>query len=364
MHKEFYYEQIAEYLRINILEGRFKPGEKLPTIREMRQIWNCTSGTIQRAYLELASQGLIISQPGRGTHVADLNKTDPFALRRSGLLHRVENFLDESLNLGYLPAEIEQAVSIGIQKFKPNKADLGNASGKIIRFIGSHDLALEWMATHFNEIIPDIFFSVKYKGSLGGLFALADGSADLTGCHLWDDKSDTYNIPYIQKIFPGEMIALLTLSRRRLGLLLQPGNPLKIYDLPDLTKPGVVFVNRQLGSGTRVWLDARLTEFGIDPAKINGYNNEKNTHMDVAQTIVSGRGFVGLGLEAAALNYGLAFIPLTLERYDLVFRTKKFDGSILLTLQNWLMQESTRNIINELGGYETNETGRITWINA
>ncbi len=364
MRKEFYYEQIAEYLRINILEGRYKPGEKLPTIREMRQIWNCTSGTIQRAYLELASQGLIISEPGRGTHVANLNKTDPFALRRTGLLHRVENFLDESINLGYTPVEIEQAVASGIQMFKTEKTARGSSNGKILRFIGSHDLALEWMASHFNEIIPDIFFSVKYKGSLGGLFALADGSADLTGCHLWDDKSDTYNIPYIQKIFPGEMIALLTLSHRRLGLMIQPGNPLKIHDLADLVKPGVNFVNRQLGSGTRVWLDARLTGLGIESSKIIGYNNEKNTHLDIAQTVGSGRGNVGLGLEAAALNYGLDFIPLTLERYDLVFMTKKFDGSILLTIQNWLTQEATRNAINNLGGYETHETGRITWINS
>ena len=278
MRKEFYYEQIAEYLRINILEGRLKPGDKLPTIREMRLIWNCTSGTVQRAYLELASQGLIISHPGRGTYVVDLNKTDPSALRRTGLLHRVDNFLEESVNLGYLPAEIEQAVSIGMQKFKTTKAEVGTSNGKILRFVGSHDLALEWMATHFNETFPDIFFSVKYKGSLGGLFALADGSADLTGCHLWDDKSDTYNIPYIHKIFPGEMIALLTLSHRRLGLILTPGNPLKIYDLGDLVKPGVVFVNRQMGSGTRVWLDAKLTGLRIETSRINGYNNEKNTH--------------------------------------------------------------------------------------
>jgi len=363
MRKEFYYEQIAEFLRKNILEGRYKPGEKLPTIREMRQIWNCTSGTIQRAYLELASQGLITSHPGRGTHVVDLNKSDPLALRQNGLIHRVENFLGENINLGYLPAEIEKAVSIGIQKYKSEKADIGIPHGKTLRFIGSHDLALEWMSSHFKEIIPDVSFSVRFKGSLGGLFALADGSADLTGCHLWDDKSDTYNIPYIQKIFPGEGIACMTLSHRRLGLILQAGNPLNIISLADLIKPGLVFVNRQMGSGTRVWLDAKLSGLGIETLKIIGYNNEKNTHLDVAQVVASGSGNVGLGLEAAALRYGLSFIPLTLERYDLIFRTNKFDGSMLLTLQNWLKQESTRENIVNLGGYETHDTGTITWTN-
>ena len=132
-----------------------------------------------------------------------------------------------------------------------------------------------------------------------GLIALAEGKADLAGCHLWDAESDTYNIPFVHRLLPGKDVTIVTLAHRRQGLIVAPGNPHNIHDLADLTRPGIRFVNRQSGSGTRVWLDAMFSRQGIDPKKIDGYEDERMTHSDVARTVAEGSADVGLGLETA-----------------------------------------------------------------
>ena len=128
----------------------------------------------------------------------------------------------------------------------------------MLHFFGSHDMAVTWLANHAQEIAPSAVLQLNFTGSLGGLMALADGRADLAGCHLWDPETDSYNIPYIRKFFPGKRMLAVRLAERRIGLILPAGNPKNIQTLADLTRPGVRFVNRQLGSGTRVWLDAVL----------------------------------------------------------------------------------------------------------
>lgn len=362
MTSNFLYEQIADKIRLDILEGRYPPGSKLPTVRKMMRIWNCTSGTIQRAYQELSKQGLIASYPGRGTIVSDLSISNPEALRKFGLQKRLLDFLREMTGLGYTVPEIEQSFPLSLASFQSEYNPQPSGGVKTLKFVGSHDLVVEWLAPRMMNILPDYSMGVKFKGSLGGLFALVDGSADLTGCHLWDQETDSYNIPYIQKIFPGEKIAILTLSQRRLGLIIQPGNPLGIASINDITKPGTKFINRQSGSGTRIWLDARLTMLGIEKDHIYGYQNEKNTHNEVAQSVASGDSNVGLGLEGAALLYDLAFIPLTLEKYDLVFRTSRIDPSIIYALQTWLLRPDKRKEILDLGGYDTTQTGTLVWV--
>jgi putative molybdopterin biosynthesis protein len=283
-------------------------------------------------------------------------------LHRIELEHHVSNFLSEATNLGYSAIEIEQVIHKNLQNLKSQLPDSIHQKKNTLRFIGSHDIAVEWLASRIKKIFPDLTITLNFKGSLGGLFALVNGSADLSGSHLWDAHSDTYNIPYIQKIFPGEKIALLTLSHRRLGWIVEQGNPMNITLLADITKPGVNFVNRLGGSETRVWLDARLTSLGIEKGHIYGYQNEKTTHLDVARAVAEGASNLGLGLETAALNYELSFIPLTMEKYDLVFRMSSIDASIVYSLQNWLLQKESKKEISSLGGYDTSETGSITWV--
>ena len=138
--------------------------------------------------------------------------------------------------------------------------------------------------------------TVEVAGSLEGIIALAQGRADLAGCHLWDPETQTYNQPYLHKLLPGRTFRAVALAHRRIGFITPPGNPLGIQSITDLTKPGVRFCNRQNGSGTRVWLDHQLTVNHMYPTQIDGYQEEKMTHTQVAQMVGEGKANVGIGI--------------------------------------------------------------------
>jgi putative molybdopterin biosynthesis protein len=158
-------------------------------------------------------------------------------------------------------------------------------------------------------------------------------------------------------------VALVTLAHRKIGLIVPPGNPGAVQGLADLARPELRFVNRQSGSGTRVWLDAMLHRQGIQPSAIQGYRDEKMTHTEVANTIAEGLADAGLGLEGAARPYGLGFIPLTLEQYDLAIPARHFDSPLLQALIDWLRSPEARQAISSLAGYQTISTGEVRWIN-
>lgn len=364
MEKQPIYLQITARFRQLVLDGKLKPGDRLPPVRNLTAEWKCTPGTVHRAYQELARQGLVVSRPGQGTQVISkpANAQDT-PMRKAALIHRAESFLLEALNSGHSTDEIEIAMRIGMDRWRSVEKKPARPPARTLRFIGSHDLAVTWMAAHFSEIVSGYSLQLGFTGSLGGLRTLADGNADLAGCHLWDQESSDYNLPFIKKLFPNQSMTLVTLAHRRLGLILPVGNPLNIQGLSDLVKPGVEFVNRQSGSGTRVWLDSQLKLQGIDPTRFSGYTDERATHSEVAQVIAEGKANVGVGLEASARHFGLHFIFLTKERYDLVFYKEKQTHPPFQQLLHWLNTSNARQVIQGLGGYETESTGQMININ-
>lgn len=360
----FLYHQIAEKIRKEILNGRYKPGDRLPSVRQLCEDWNCTPGTIQRAYNELSREGLLVSRVGRGTQVAGIvphaKAQGQETIRRAHLVHRMEAILLETLTAGYDLAEIQQAMDLAMDRWRTFSAVQEAASTETLRFVGSHDLVMNELARFFfGHIVQDIRLLLTYSGSLGGLIALAEGKADLAGCHLWDEESDTYNIPFIRRLLPGKDLTIVTLGHRRQGLIIAPGNPLHLRGLADLVRPGVRFVNRQSGSGTRVWLDAMLSRLGIDPTRIDGYEDERLTHTDVARAVAEGSAQVGLGLETAARAYGLDFIFLNRERYDLILRSEKAQLPAVQKLIQWLASSEGKQFVGKHAGYESQETGSL-----
>ncbi len=360
---DFLYDQIAEAIREEILQGGLKPGDALPSVRQMSRRWDCTPGTVQRAYQELADQGLVVSRAGQGTRVTHKQlETRDTPMRRAALVHRAEAFLLEVLTAGYEPAEIEPAVRLALDRWRSAEQRQSPSPRRILRFVGSHDLALDWLAAHFPEVAPGYRLDLRFTGSLGGLMALAEGEADLSGSHLWDEESGVYNLPFVRRLLPGKRVALVTLAHRRLGFILAPGNPAKVKNLADLTRRKVHFINRQSGSGTRVWLDAMLRRLGLDPGRISGYDEEERTHSGVARAIAEGRANVGLGLEAAAQSFGLEFLFLTDELYQLVVTAPNMELPAVRSLCKWLRSREATKAISSLGGYDTSETGRILWV--
>jgi putative molybdopterin biosynthesis protein len=364
VEESFLYHQVAESIRKDILSGKFKPGDRLPSVRKLCAAWNCTPGTIQRAYNELAREGLLVSQAGRGTQVAGIvpqaKAQAQGSLRRANLVNRMEAALLEALTSGYDLGEIQQAMDLAMDRWRSlNKTEEPQAA-ETLRFAGSHDMLVNELAhVFFGQVLKGIELHLAYNGSLGGLIALAEGKADLAGCHLWDAESDTYNLPFVSRLLPGKQVTSVTLAHRRIGLILAPGNPHNIQALADLLRPGVRFVNRQSGSGTRVWLDAACANLGIDPRSISGYQDERVTHSDVARAVAEGSADAGLGLESAALAYRLDFAFLNRERYDLMLLSETARQPALQKLINWLGSEDGRQFVAHHKGYESTETGKV-----
>lgn len=361
MDEAHLYDQISETIRQQILDGAIQPGERLPSVREMTQKWNCSPGTVQRAYKDLAGSGLAESRPGKGTFVAGgfaITRSGP--LRRAGLVHRAEAFLLEALTAGHSLEEIERSFSLALDRWRAVKPGSEDTSPpEIIRFSGSHDPAVAWLAGRFPEVNPGWQLQLHFAGSLGGLINLAEGKCDISGCHLWDEESNTYNTPFVRRLLPGKKVALVLLAYRRLGLILPAGNPLQIHDLDGLTQPKVQFINRQPGSGTRVWLDAQLQRRGIDPDTINGYRLEVQSHSAVAQAVAENIANCGFGLETSALAFKLDFQFLTREEYHLVIPLPQMERPVVKALLEWLASSSVKEAISALGGYDTGQTGEI-----
>lgn len=218
-------------------------------------------------------------------------------------------------------------------------------------FSGSHDLAVELLsrqlARHLNIMILPV-------GSLDGLVALRQELCHLSGCHLLDISGE-YNIPFIRHFFPDRPVLVITLGHREQGLMTAHGNPKSIRSIDDLARPDVVFINRNPGSGTRLWLDRQLQSCNIPIKNIQGYDKATRTHTDCAKSVHNGDADTALGLHAAASQYDLGFIPLFHERYDLVIPQEQVQ--LLQPLLETIQTSAFRRSVDELPGYNTAHTG-------
>ncbi len=254
-------------------------------------------------------------------------------------------------------------VPSGVEGHHPGeevRVELLRGLGEIDRTIvaiGSHDLILDLAASALRAEDPLLTLASSNVGSLGGLVALRDGLCHLAGSHLLDPATGDYTLPYVDKLL-GPDTAVVRLVHRDQGLIVAPGNPLGLGSIDDLARPGLRYVNRQRGAGTRVLLDCELERRGIDPADITGYTREEHTHLAVAAAVAAGRADAGMGILAAARAFNLDFVPITREPYDLVLRAESLRDERLAPLWQLLERPAFRAEIEALGGYSCAETGR------
>jgi putative molybdopterin biosynthesis protein len=195
---------------------------------------------------------------------------------------------------------------------------------------------------------------------MGGLLALKRGEAHLAGTHLLDEVTGEYNVSYIKKLLPEMRVVLVNLVYRTQGFIVPKGNPKGIRGFEDLAKPGIVFVNRQAGAGTRLLTDLYLKKLQIDPERVNGYDHEEYTHMAVAAAVLSGAADTGLAVLSAAQALNLDFIPVAQERYDLAIPQKFYDAPMIQALLGIIREDMAfRNQIVGMGGYDASEIGNV-----
>ncbi len=358
------YQQIANQVRMGVATGQLRQGERLEPVRALARRLVVNASTVARAYQLLEHEGVIQTNRRGGSQIARNQDAEMlYSLRRERLRSLVERAIVEALAQSFQPEEIEATFDVQLAAWRERRSAGAEpvtghrASAGVLRFAGSHDLALEALWAQARQLHTGLAITASYVGSLDGLLALLHGDATLAGAHILDEESGDYNLPILRRLFVGQALAVITLAERQQGLIVARGNPLGIKNLEDLGRPGLRFVNRQPGSGTRTLLDYHLRRKHITPQSITGYSSVVPTHLAVGAAIVEGRADVGLGLVAAARAHGLGFIPLARERYDLIMRAEDRRCEPVATLLKIIGKPEFKAVVAELGGYDTTRTG-------
>jgi excisionase family DNA binding protein len=226
---------------------------------------------------------------------------------------------------------------------------------------GSNDPILDMLHTYMKKSYPEFYVFSANTGSTDGLKALNMGYTDIAWSHLFDPKSGGYNIPFLSNYLPNVKPVVVNLFGRDLGFVVAPKNPFRIRGFEDLTQKEVRFINRQKGSGTRVLLDHHLKRLRITPSKINGYEKEVYTHFEVGLSILSKEADVGIGTIAISKLFGLGFIPITHESFDMILDQSTFFEKGVQAFIEILNSQEFRNRVERLGDYDFKNSGKILY---
>ena len=233
---------------------------------------------------------------------------------------------------------------------------LSRAVGEI-RIHASHGYAVAALvgALAAKQIPADI----KDRESAEAVSALARGECELAGFHLPIGEFRANCAEIYRPWLEAGRHRLIHLTRRTQGLFLPKGNPKGIRGLHDLARDDIRFVNRQPGSGTRMLLDLALRKIGVDPASINGYATAELTHSAIAAFVASGMADLGFGVQPAAQQFALDFIPVIDEDYLFACDRDKLNDAGLSGLLEVLRSDAFRDSVAHLEGYDPAFCGQL-----
>ena len=228
----------------------------------------------------------------------------------------------------------------------------------LLTLYASHDDALvrlrEFTATQA------LHLDIRFCGSVDAVRALNEGRCELAGFHtLSQPKQNSLSAQTYKPLLKPGQHKLIGFAQRTQGLLVKPGNPLNIHSLQDVMTKRLRYVNRGLGTGTRLLLDELLANQGLAPEQLMGYEHQELSHSAVANCIASGQADAGLAIESAALSSGLDFVPLASENYWLVCLKSALDSPPVQALRKHLASPEWQMTLREMLGYEVNQSGNV-----
>jgi molybdate-binding protein/DNA-binding XRE family transcriptional regulator len=188
---------------------------------------------------------------------------------------------------------------------------------------------------------------------------LREGKVHIAGSHLEDPETGEFNLPFLHREFPGEHFTVVTFARWEEGLVIAPGNPKGVHKIEDLARRNIRFVNREPGSGSRALLDRLLERAGLGEDQVRGYDRVVYGHLAAAYSVISGDADVCLATRSAAQTFGLNFIPLHSERYDLVMGRRTAGLPAVAAFLDVLQRATLRRKLEVLAGYDTSEMGAL-----
>jgi putative molybdopterin biosynthesis protein len=234
-----------------------------------------------------------------------------------------------------------------------------NPAAHVISMFASHDLALPRLKDFLAQE-ANLFLDLQFRNSIESVMALTRGECLLAGLHVSEDRArGTLMQKAFKKLLRPGKHKLINFVGRQQGLFVPAGNPKSIVGMHDLTREDIRFVNREENSGTRLEVEQLLARENILPISINGYDFVESTHLSVAAAVASGQADVGFGIQAAAEQFGLDFIPLLREQYYFACLKNTLDEPPIAKLRELLKANRWQGIIDDLPGYDTTSAGEV-----
>lgn len=299
-----------------------------------RHVW----GELKRWEREL-DQALVIWEKGQRARLSEFGEKLLWAERQAQarLAPQIEA----------LHADLERAFAVAFDE-----------AAHVLALFASHDDALA--ALREQAAAARLHLDIRFVGSVDAITALNQGRCVIAGFHVppQRDEGSLAQRTYQPLLKPGQH-KLVGFARRSQGLIVAPGNPLGLKGVPDIAAKRARFVNRAIGTGTRVLFDELLAETNTHHRTIPGYASDEPSHAAVALAVASGAADVGLGIEPAARARGLGFVPLLQEDYYLVCLKDALDEPSVKMLRNFLQGAEWQRRLRTLPGYEPLRSGEV-----
>jgi putative molybdopterin biosynthesis protein len=300
-----------------------------------RHVW----GELKRWESELGNE-LIIWEKGQSARLSEFGAKLMWAERQAQA--RL------SPQIEALRADLERAFAVA---FDP--------AAHVLTLYASHDDALPALRAHAAQQ-ANLHLDIRFTGSVDAIAALNEGRCILAGFHtLAQPSPDSMTARAYRPLLQPGLHKIIGFGRRTQGLMVAPGNPLGLRSLADVARLRARFVNRPLGSGTRVLLDDLLAGAGLGAQDLSGDALTEPSHAAVAQAIAAGAADTGLGIELAARSRGLDFIPLAREDYHLVCLKSALEQPAIQALRRVLRHPDWQQQMAALAGYEAANGGEV-----
>lgn len=218
--------------------------------------------------------------------------------------------------------------------------------------------ALGVLADRLNRAKGPGTFSWVPRTSTAALAALGRGHTLLAGLHLVDARTGEANVAHVRRLEASEPIRLVTLATWQVGLVVRPSDRGKIQGIPDLARRGVRLAVREPGAGAQHLLERHLRQEGLPLAVARRAHYAAAGHLDLARAVARGAADAGVATRDAALAFGLDFLPLAEERYDVAFFATEAGDVRLERLFDTLVSAPFRRELDRLG-YDARPAGGL-----